>query len=182
MTELAQQLNFLLALGTIAIQVAAVVLAVLLLLERYKQKTFRVLTLVGVYGIQLVFFISLASVGISLFYSEILGFIPCGLCWLQRIFLYPQVILAGMAWYKKDNKIADYLIALSGVGAVVALYQHYLQMGGSAFIPCPAVGPSIDCAQRFLFEFGYITFPLMSLSVFALIIVLLMTVKSRNKA
>ena len=55
MTELAQQLNFLLALGTIAIQVAAVVLAVLLLLERYKQKTFRVLTLVGAFiGVRIV--------------------------------------------------------------------------------------------------------------------------------
>jgi len=174
--------NFVVTIKTIAIQAAAIVIVALLLIERYTQNTFRVLTLIGAYGIQLVFFISLASVGISLFYSEILGFIPCGLCWLQRIFLYPQVILAGMAWYKKDNKIADYLIALSGAGAVVALYQHYLQMGGSAFIPCPAVGPSIDCAQRFLFEFGYITFPLMSFSVFALIIVLLMTVKSCNKA
>ncbi|MDO8572607.1 MAG: disulfide bond formation protein B [bacterium] len=178
MTALAQQLNFLLAIGTIAIQVATVVLVALLLLERYRQKTFRVLTLVGAYGIQSVFFISLVSVGISLFYSEILGFVPCGLCWFQRIFLYPQVILAGMAWYKKDNKIADYLIALSGTGALVALYQHYLQMGGSAFVPCPASGA--DCAQRFLFEFGYITFPLMSFTIFVLIMALMAVMKTRN--
>lgn len=84
-----------------------------------------------------------------------------------------------MALYKKDTKIADYLIGLSGIGALIALYQHYLQMGGSAFIPCPAVGPGIDCAQRFLFEFGYITFPLMSFSVFALMIAMLVVVKSR---
>ena len=174
-------MNFVVTIKTIAIQAAAIVIVALLLIERYTQNTFLVLTLIGAYGIQLVFFISLASVGISLFYSEILGFIPCGLCWLQRIFLYPQVILAGMAWYKKDNKIADYLIALSGAGALVALYQHYLQMGGSAFIPCPAVGPSIDCAQRFLFEFGYITFPLMSFSVFVFIITILVAVKSRDK-
>ena len=173
--------NFVVTIKTIAIQAAAIVIVALLLIERYTQNTFRVLTLIGAYGIQLVFFISLASVGISLFYSEILGFIPCGLCWLQRIFLYPQVILAGIAWYKKDNIIADYLIALSGAGALVALYQHYLQMGGSAFIPCPAVGPSIDCAQRFLFEFGYITFPLMSFSVFVFIITILVAVKSRDK-
>ena len=174
-------MNFVVTIKTIAIQAAAIVIVALLLIERYTQNTFRVLTLIGAYGIQLVFFISLASVGISLFYSEILGFIPCGLCWLQRIFLYPQVILAGIAWYKKDNIIADYLIALSGAGALVALYQHYLQMGGSAFIPCPAVGPSIDCAQRFLFEFGYITFPLMSFSVFVFIITILVAVKSRDK-
>ena len=173
--------NFVVTIKTIAIQAAAIVIVALLLIERYTQNTFRVLTLIGAYGIQLVFFISLASVGISLFYSEILGFIPCGLCWLQRIFLYPQVILAGIAWYKKDNIIADYLIALSGAGALVALYQHYLQMGGSAFIPCPAVGPSIDCAQRFLFEFGYIMFPLMSFSVFVFIITILVAVKSRDK-
>lgn len=182
MTALAQQLNFLLALGTVVVQVAAIILVVLLLFERYKQKTFRILTLIGSYGIHLVFFISLTSVAISLFYSEILGFIPCGLCWLQRIFLYPQLILSGVAWYKKDKRIADYLIALSGVGAIIALYQHYLQMGGSALIPCPAVGPGIDCAQRFLFEFGYITFPLMSFSIFVLIGILMVIVRSRNNA
>lgn len=179
MTAFAQQLNFLFAIGTVVCQIIAAALLLLLIIERFTQRKFRVLNFLGTYGIHFVFFISIASTAISLFYSEILGFVPCGLCWFQRIFLYPQIFMTAIALYKKDSKIADYLIGLSISGAIIALYQHYLQMGGSALVPCPASGA--DCAQRFLFEFGYITFPLMSFTIFMLMIALMITMKTRSK-
>ena len=53
------------------------------------------------------FFVALvAGVG-SFLYSNIIGYIPCSLCWWQRIFLFPQIILLGMALIKKDFRIAD---------------------------------------------------------------------------
>jgi hypothetical protein len=56
-------------------------------------------------------------------------------------------------------------------------------MGGTDIIPCPATGGiAADCAQRFLFEFGYVTFPLMSLSLFVLIIVVLLFVRPTRRA
>lgn len=180
MIEIVAQLNVLVALGAVASQAAALVL--LFLWWRSRSGTsFRIISFVRSYGIHLVFLISTVGVIASLVYSEIFGFIPCGLCWFQRIFLYPIAVLSGLALWKRDRAVADYLIALSIPGAVIALYQHYLQMGGSTLIECPATGAGADCAQRFLFEFGYITFPLIAFSSFALLCVLALIVRSKKE-
>jgi len=173
MTEVVTQFNLILALGTIFMQIGIVVF----LFVFFFKKDSPILTFFGTYGIHIVFLLSLGGVVLSLVYSEIFGFVPCGLCWLQRVFLYPQLVLSGVALVKRERRIAGYLISLSVIGSVVALYQHYLQMGGIKLIGCPVVGAGADCAKRILFEFGYITFPLMSFTVFAFIIVLMMIVK-----
>src|SRR5258708_5189085 len=49
------------------------------------------------------FLVALAATLGSLFYSGIANFQPCLLCWWQRIFLYPQVILLFVAFLKKDH-------------------------------------------------------------------------------
>ena len=67
-----------------------------------------------------------------------------------------------------------YGIVLSAVGLVISLYHHYIQMGGSEFVKCPAAGVGADCAKRFFFEFGFITFPFMSAILFAFLIALYM--------
>lgn len=173
MTEIIGQFNFILALITVFLQV---ILVVLLVLFFFKEDSL-ILKFFGRYGIHLVFLISLGGVILSLVYSEIFGFTPCGLCWLQRAFLYPQLILSGIAIIKKEGFIiADYLISLSVVGSIVALYQHYLQMGGMEIVGCPVVETGADCAKRILLEFGYITFPMMSFTIFAFIMILMMIV------
>ena len=123
MTEIVTQFNFILALGTIFMQIGVVALLVLF----FFKKDSPVLTLVGKYGIHVVFLLTLGGVAFSLIYSEIFGFVPCGLCWVQRIFLYPQLILSGLAIIKKEGfVVVDYLMTLSVFGSIVALYQHYL--------------------------------------------------------
>lgn len=113
-----------------------------------------------------------AMVG-SLIYSEIIGYEPCKLCWLQRIFMYSQVILLGMALFKKDYKIISYSIVLSIIGAIIAGYHYLLQLGVASGLPCSAVGYSVSCSQRFVMQYGYITIPMMALSAFVLITLLL---------
>ena len=125
-------------------------------------------------GLWAAFGFALAGTIITLYYSEYLGATPCGLCWLQRIFLYPQVVLFAIAAWRKDTSVAVYSIALSMIGAVIALYQHYLQMGGTLdVIPCPATGTAADCTARTFFEFGYITYPFMAFSLFVYLILLM---------
>ncbi len=115
----------------------------------------------------------IATLG-SLFYSEIAGFEPCKLCWFQRIFMYPQVILLGIALWKKKGALAIYSsITLSSVGAVVAGYHYLLQIGIAPELPCAAVGYSVACSQRFVLNFGYITIPIMALTTFTLIAILM---------
>ena len=115
------------------------------------------------------FIVALAATLGSLFYSEILGYEPCKLCWFQRIFMYPQVILLGMAFWKRDEEIIKYSLILSAIGVFLAGY-HYLMQLGVVNSPCPVVGYSVSCSKLFVMQFGYITIPLMSLTAFVLII------------
>ena len=124
------------------------------------------------------FIVALTAMSGSLFFSEVAKYTPCILCWWQRIFMYPQTLLIGLGIVKNDKQIADYARGMSLVGMVIAGYHYYIQLGGNKFIPCSTVGYSVDCAQRFTMEFGYITIPMMSLTAFTAIF-LLMTVFKR---
>jgi len=170
-------LNYWLALAVIVLQIVSIALLALFFLRKKFEDLAPIALFLETWGLWIGFLLSLGGIAISLFYSEILGVLPCGLCWLQRVFLYPQVLLFAVAIWKSDKSVADYSIAFSIFGGAVALYQHYLQMGGTGIVPCPAVATGADCAQRFLFEFGYVTFPLMSFSIFAFLIILMLFVR-----
>lgn len=173
MIETIQKLNYILAWGGIVGIFVTLALA-------YDLKTKRRLaTLVKCWALVGAFFATLGSSIMTLVYSEYFGITPCGLCWLERIALYPQVLLLGIAFYFKDKLIARYGIGLSTFGLIVSLYHHYIQMGGSELVKCPA--SSSDCTKRFLYEFDFITFPLLAAILFAFLIVLyLYILRTRN--
>src|SRR3989344_4288567 len=175
----ADTLNYILALGTVALQVLTFALLGAYLLRSRSVFGSNVVHSLQPFGILVALVISAVTSAFTVYYSAILGFAPCPLCWWQRAFLYPQVLLFLIALHKRDIHIATYSIGLSLIGLGIALYQHALQMLPSSGLPCPASASS--CAQRFVFEFGYITFPLMSATVFAsLIVLMLITRNSRN--
>ena len=163
--ELISTVNQALALLTIAGQIIVAVLIV-----SFTTKRSAALNFFTKHALAFSLAVALAATLGSLFYSEIAGYEPCKLCWFQRILMYPQVILLGIAWLKKDNGIVLYSIALSSLGALIAGYQYLLQIGLAPSIGCSAVGYSVDCAQRFVMQFGYITIPMMALTAFLLII------------
>lgn len=107
----------------------------------------------------------------SMFFSSVIGFAPCELCWYQRIFLFPQFVIFAVALWKKDNTAMYYSLALSLVGIILAFYQSYIQWGGLSVLPCTATGA--ECSKIFFKEFGYITIPVMSLTVFAYLLALM---------
>ena len=158
-------------------QVAAVFLLILLLAGR--KRWFSVFNFTANNSFLFAFIVALTATAGSLFYSEIAGFTPCTLCWYQRILMYPQVFLFGVALWKNEYKTADYHIVLSILGALIAGYHYLLQIGVLPELPCSAVGFSVSCAERFTMNLGYITIPLMSLTAF-LLIILLMAVKKRR--
>ncbi|MFY9493402.1 MAG: disulfide bond formation protein B [Minisyncoccia bacterium] len=119
------------------------------------------------------FIIALSAMLGSLFYSKIAGYQPCELCWYQRIFLYPQVFILGLALIKKDFSVVPYIKFLSVIGAIIAGYHYLLQLGWLPSLVCEAVGYSVSCSQRFVMNFGYITLPLMSFTAFVLILLLI---------
>ena len=115
---------------------------------------------------------TIATVG-SLFLSEIAGWTPCKYCWLQRIFMYPQVVLLSIALWKRDRGVAQYILALCVIGAVLSTYHYIEQIQATFFappedalVPCDASG--VSCSKTYTFRFGYITIPMMALTGFVL--------------
>lgn len=124
---------------------------------------------------------SLTGVMISLFYSEVLGLVPCELCWYQRILLYPQAVLFAVAWWRRDRSVWAYSIWLSLLGACIAMYHHMLQMGFDIYKPCSSAPFAADCSKPEFIEFGFITFPFMSFVMFSFLILLYFTHKRSPK-
>lgn len=117
-----------------------------------------------------IFAIALIATLGSLFYSEIAGYNPCTFCWYQRIFMYPQIVLLGLAFWIKDQKIYWYSLGLSIIGFLLAFYHYLLQLGVVQSSSCSAVGYSESCSKVFVLQFGYITIPLMAVTAFAMMI------------
>jgi disulfide bond formation protein DsbB len=121
----------------------------------------------------LMFIVALIASCGSLFLSEIGGWVPCKLCWFQRMFMYPQVILLSIALWQRDRKIAPYILALCLVGMVFSSI-HYIEQVNAALYPitgnltsCDTSG--VSCvATQINFTFGYITIPMMALTAFIL--------------
>jgi disulfide bond formation protein DsbB len=112
----------------------------------------------------------------SLYYSEIAGFTPCELCWYQRIAMYPLSPVLGIAAWRRDVQIRLYTLPLAGVGAMVAAYHALLQRFPS--LSGDACDPSNPCTGIWVQEFGFVTIPVMALSGFLAIIVLLSLIRS----
>ncbi|MFA7216948.1 MAG: disulfide bond formation protein B [Candidatus Paceibacterota bacterium] len=116
----------------------------------------------------ILFLLSGVAVVGSLIYSEIVGFPPCDLCWIQRIFIFPIPIIALVAWIKGDRRVVDYILPLSIIGGIVAFYQSLIQWGfNTSVLNCTAEGA--ECAKVYVLEMGYVTIPFMALSVFVYI-------------
>lgn len=111
------------------------------------------------------FVVAAAATMGSLYYSTIAGYVPCRLCWFQRIFMYPLPLLLGVAiWQDDDAK--PYVVPMCVIGGLIAVY-HYLTQFGTFSTSCSTVGP--DCAAKLTFHFGYITIPMMALTAFILV-------------
>jgi disulfide bond formation protein DsbB len=160
--------NFFSVLTVIA-QGAIILLMGSFLLHSKKREAGIVLQFFAQNAVLFAFIVALISTLGSLFYSEVVGFDVCKLCWFQRVLMYPQSIILGLALIKKDKKVLDYSIALSIFGILIALYHYLLQLGIAPSVACPIVGYSAGCAGRFVMNFGYITIPMMSVTAFGLI-------------
>ena len=107
----------------------------------------------------------------SLFFSEVLGYIPCTLCWYQRILMYPLGIVIAIGILRRDTALHLYVLPLSLLGACVSLY-HYLLIKTDLFPP-PACSSGVPCTVDYIDWFGFINIPFMALTAF-LIVALMM--------
>ncbi|MBA2877437.1 disulfide oxidoreductase [Anoxybacillus ayderensis] len=109
----------------------------------------------------------IATLG-SLYFSEVLKFIPCELCWYQRIFMYPQVFLLGMAFVRKELAIARYTLMLSVIGGTISSYHYLIQKVTFFRNAAPSCG-IVPCTGDYLNWLGFITIPFLALIAFIFI-------------
>ena len=121
------------------------------------------------YELWAAFVVAAIATGGSLFFSEIAGFVPCDLCWFQRICMYPLSILTLLAAWRGDYRVARYLIPFPIVGACVSIY-HLLIENNAISEPSSCRIGGAGCAVKWINEFGYITIPTLALTGFLLLI------------
>ncbi|SFK06584.1 disulfide oxidoreductase [Brevibacillus centrosporus] len=124
--------------------------------------------------------ISLIATAGSLFFSEVMKYIPCNLCWYQRILMYPLVILLGVASARKDYSISLYALILSVIGGLISLYHYLIQKVPALHELGNACG-IVPCNTDYINWFGFITIPFLALIAFTLISVLQFIVLKSGK-
>jgi disulfide bond formation protein DsbB len=112
--------------------------------------------------------VSLTATMGSLFFSEVRGYEPCELCWIQRIFMYPLVLILGVAYVQKNARIAITTAIFSVIGGAISLYHYGLQKVSFLSENAPACG-RVSCTGEYINIFGFITIPFLALTAFVLI-------------
>lgn len=130
------------------------------------------------YGLYLAWLVSLTATFGSLYFSEIREFVPCELCWIQRIFMYPLTILLGIAVFTDDRAVRKYVLPLTTIGGSVSLY-HYLVQKVPGFAEIQPCAQGVPCSGQYINWLGFITIPFLALTAFTLITFLMWNVKKR---
>ena len=169
-------------LGTLTLvgQIVAVVLVAILILNRLKIKNSivaKITKFLSQNNVAVVLVISASAMIGSLTLSEILGFLPCQLCWYQRISMYPIAVISFIALLTNDT-IKKYVLTLSVVGVLVSIYHILLQMFPT-ILECN--DETAKCSAVQFAQYGYITIPVMSFTAFLLVILVSLFTNSKKK-
>jgi len=106
----------------------------------------------------------------SLYFSEIADYLPCTLCWYQRIAMYSLAIILSIAAFRSDRAIRVYALPLAGIGASIALYHWLLERLPD--LDAGACSAQVPCEFVWFERFGFVTLSFMALTGFVAIITL----------
>ena len=126
------------------------------------------------------FIVSLSATSGSLFFSEVMHFIPCSLCWYQRIFMYPLVVLFLIHLLYPDDEIFKYTFPVALIGFLISIYHNLLMFGIIPERLSPCVN-GIPCSVDYINWLGFVTIPLLSFGSFGMILFLLIIFKKVSK-
>lgn len=113
--------------------------------------------------------ISLVATSGSLYFSEIVGYIPCVLCWWQRIFMYPLVLLSVFLIKEKIEKLWIYF-CFTIPGSCFSIYHIWVENTGVESNFCST---GVSCSIKYINWLGFITIPVLCLTAFTLINIIL---------
>ena len=122
---------------------------------------------------------TIATVG-SLFFSEVMMFPPCVMCWYQRICMYPLVVILLVGLFPLDTTVTRYAMPLTLIGLFFAIYHNllYYKILPESVQPC---SQGVSCTSDYINWFGFITIQLLSLVAFVMVLILLIIFKRKVK-
>ncbi len=187
MNSLIDSVTLFLSLGTVAMQIGALVLVLAFFLKKEDIKKGKgigkIVQLVSLYVLELGFLISLGAVLASMFYSNVAGYLPCEFCWWQRVLIYPQAIMFAVAiYYKRTKQNVHHAVTLttslilSVISTLLGAFQYYgVNYNPELLDVCIANGGS--CAKQYFLSFGYIDIPMMAVTLAVFLVLLVLTHK-----
>jgi hypothetical protein len=147
----------------------------------------RVLTVIGPHAPVLAMVVAIVATAGSLYYSQIVHYLPCELCWFQRICMYPlsAILVVGVIRRRRsvratsaapvrrgDAELVWYAAPFVVCGAPVSLY-HWLVERVPSLASESSCSVFVPCTVPYFEELGYVTLAFMALSAFLLIAALL---------
>lgn len=121
---------------------------------------------------------SVSTLG-ALFFSEIMELPPCVLCWYQRIFMFPLVLILPLGLFPYDAKVIRYALPLTLVGWAIAFFQVLLVAGviPEGLKPC---SQGVPCSEVQIQWLGFVNIPLLSFIAFSVMNALLFVARKRS--
>lgn len=120
------------------------------------------------------------SATISIFFSSVLEYQPCVLCWYQRICLFPLIFIFAAGLFPSfDKSVIKYALPLTIAGGLTALYHTLLYAGiiPENIQPC---SQGVSCTEQYFELFGFISIPMLSFFAFSILVILLVILKRRT--
>lgn len=133
------------------------------------------------YLLYIAWVVSLVAMFGSLYFSEIKGYIPCELCWYQRILMYPLTLILGIGTFQNDTSVKKFVLPLSIIGGSISL-MHYLEQkipGFGGIKPCVS---GVPCSAQYINWFGFVTIPFLALVAFVIIASCMILLKRSKKS
>ncbi len=162
-----QTLSAFLALVALA---GALAVGLALTVLRGNEAVGNVLHEVARYRFQLTLLVAGTAMAGSLYFSEVADYVPCTLCWYQRIAMYPIAIITAVAVVRRQW-VRPSVVALAALGLIVSTYhwlhEHWPSLDAGV---CSAV---IRCDAIWFEKFGFVTLAFMAGSGFAAILALM---------
>ena len=148
-----------------------------LLIKSWKDNRFMSETKRKQFFLYLSWVVSVVATLGSLYFSEIQGFIPCELCWYQRILMYPLALILGIATFNSDFTVKKYVLPMTIIGWFISLF-HYLQQKVPGFANIKPCTNGVPCNTEYINWLSFITIPFLALTAFSLIIIFMFLIRT----
>lgn len=105
----------------------------------------------------------------SLYFSEIVNYKPCIMCWYQRTMMYPLAVILIVAALTKDKRVWRYAVPLAAIGITVSTYHWFLERFPN--LDAGVCSAEVPCEFVWFENFGFVTLSFMAFTGFLAVLV-----------